>query len=192
MSRVFAVLLALSALPAAASAPPSAAPSAAPRQAPQYWFKTYSTAPYKQFWTIELAVKDFRRDLPKVAAQVKEEGGVLSAPMEDFAGSDKGGVQQMSFSLSLRRAKGLLRRLRRIGDAPDPRVRAAGAPIPLNEVEAKIETIQKERREHARALAEAPAAAAAQEEILEHLLLVRDVARRAETQVLVNLTVRTR
>jgi len=45
-------------------------------------------------------------------------------------------------------------------------------------------------REHAAELAKVPAAAAAEEEILEHLLMVEEVGARVVTEARFNLTVR--
>ncbi len=187
---------ALAAFLLAASAPAVAArpaPSAgAPRSGPPYWFKTYSTAPYKEFWSGTLTVKDFARALPAVEAAVKTEDGTFTAPLGDFAGSGRDRVQQLSFTLPLDRARALLARLRRLGDLPPPGVRASGAPIPLQEVREKIARIMKEKEEHAADLARVPAAAEAQEEILEHLLLVEAVAQSVRPRAYFDLTVRAR
>lgn len=174
-----ALLLLLAALPAGA-----AAVAGEP-----YWFKTYSTAPYKEFWTGELVVKDLAKDLPKALAAVEKEGGALTQPLSTFASSKADHVQQLSFTLPGKGAKKLLNDLRRLGTLDQPAVRAAGAPIPLAEVEAKIDVIMKEKTGHAAELAKVPAAAAAQEEILEHLLLVEEVAKRADSEVRFNLQV---
>jgi hypothetical protein len=48
----------------------------------------------------------------------------------------------------------------------------------------------KEKSEHGVDLARVPAAAAAEEEILEHLLMVEEVAQRAETEIRFNLLLR--
>lgn len=174
----------------------SAAASAAPRAdfiphpGDPYWFKTYSTAPYKEIWTLELVVKDLDAVLPKVVAAVEKGGGTLTQPLATFVSSREEHSQQLSFSSSGRHAKSLMKALRKFGKLETPAVRPVGLPIPIDEVRAKIKTIMKEKTDHATALAQVPAAAAAQEEILEHLLMVEEVAERTDAEVRVNLTLR--
>jgi hypothetical protein len=167
----------------------SVVPDAAPRTGDPYWFRTYSTAPYKEVWTAALALKDYTRDLPKVQAAVEASGGKLTEPMKDFVSSRQGQVQQMSFDVPIKKAKALLKNLRALGDMADPAVRVMGAPIPLEEVRAKIAVMMKEKTERAAELAKVPAAAAAEEEILEHLLMVEEVGARVVPEARVNLTV---
>jgi hypothetical protein len=50
--------------------------------------------------------------------------------------------------------------------------------------------MMKEKSEHGTDLARVPAAAAAEEEILEHLLMVEELASRVVVEVRFNLTVR--
>lgn len=181
---LFAVLLAASA---------SAAPAPrALRSGEPYWFKIYSTAPYRESWTGELVVKDLARDLPALVEKIKTGGGALTQPPGNFVSSRKDSSQQLSFSIPSKDAKALVAAMRGLGTMDDPTIRALGVPIPLAEVQAKIKVLMKEKTDRAAALAKVPAAAAAEEEILEHLLLVEDVAKRTETQVLFNLLVRQR
>lgn len=191
-------------LAAFASAHPQLAPaasskSAASPSAPQlqgahsgnpYWFKTYSTAPYAEIWTGDLALKSFARDLPKVVKAVEANGGALTQPLGNFVASAKDQTQQMTFSLPRNKAKVLLGELRKLGDMAEPAVRPMGVPIPLDEVRAKIAVMMKEKTDRAAELARVPAAAAAEEEILEHLLMVEELAGRAVVEVRFNLTVR--
>lgn len=186
MTRALLVSAAFVLLGAAAPVPSSAPP----RPGEPYWFKTYSTAPYKEFWTAELTVKDFPRDLPKALGAIEKAGGKLTQPIGNFAASRKDEVQQLSFTLPLKSAKELLKPLRRLGELAEPHVRAAGAPIPLAEVKTKIDLLMKEKTAHAAELAKTPATSAAAEEILEHLLLVEEVARHTDTEVLFDLQVR--
>jgi len=173
------------------SPPSSAAPAApAPRPGEAYWFKTYSTAPYKEFWTAELVVKDFARGLPKALTAIEKAGGKLTQPIGNFASSKKDESQQLSFTIPRAGAKSLLKPLRKLGDMADPGVRFTGAPIPLPEIEAKIDVLMKEKTDHAAELAKVPGSAAAAEEILEHLLMVEEVAKRVDAEVLFDLQVR--
>ena len=154
-----------------------------------YWFKTYSTAPYKEIWTGDLALKHFS-DLPKVAKAITANGGALTQPLGNFVSSAKDQTQQLTFSVPLKSTKALLKALRKLGDMPDPAVRAMGAPIPIEEVRAKIAVMMKEKSERGADLAKVPAAAAAEEEILEHLLMVEELADRVVVEARFNLTVR--
>ena len=187
--KIFLLLLVL-AFPlqvrAAAPAPGSGLPGAGQ----PYWLKIYSTAPYKEEWTGELDVADLERDLPKAVEKIEKGGGKLVQPLSYFASSRTDRTQQMSFTLSLENAKALLKSLRALGEIAPPAVRPVGAPIPLDEVRRKIDVLMKEKTGRAAALAQVPAAAAAAEEILEHLLMVEDVAGRVETEVRFNLLVK--
>ncbi|MDE2492109.1 MAG: hypothetical protein KGM24_14770 [Elusimicrobia bacterium] len=196
MRRISATLstLLLAALAVSASAASSAPPPEAfnPRSGNPYWLRIYSTAPYKEFWTGELTLKRYARGLPKVIAAIKDAHGELVAPVAEQVGSRRHQVQQLSFSLSKRSAERLLKRLRRLGRLPAPAVRRAGAPIPLDEVNEKIRLLTAEKSANAAALAKMPAISAATEEILDHLLMVREVAERTDAEVRFDLVVKAR
>jgi hypothetical protein len=183
-------LLPLAALVAALGAAP--APSPARRVPEPYWFKTYSTAPYKEFWTAELAVKDLGKGLPLVLEKISKSGGSLTQPLTNFVSSKTDASQQLSFTIARKGAAAFVKSLKKIGSLDEPAVRPAGVPIPAAEIQAKIDAINREKAEHPAALAQAPVAAAAQDEILAHLLLVAEVAKRTDAQVLFNLTVKQR
>ncbi|HEX4048404.1 MAG TPA: hypothetical protein VH309_11245 [Elusimicrobiota bacterium] len=177
--------------------PPAPAPAEAPapqlagaRSGGPYWFKVYSTSPYREVWTGDLAMKDYDGDLPKVVKAIEANGGELTQPLANFVSSRRDKSRQLSFSVPRKNAKALLRSLRALGDMPDPSVRALGAPIPLAEVRSKIAVMMKEKSEHGADLARVPAAAAAEEEILEHLLMVEELATRAVVEARFNLLVR--
>ncbi|HXS99565.1 MAG TPA: hypothetical protein VN915_02720 [Elusimicrobiota bacterium] len=171
-------------------APPPPAPQllGAHTGAP-YWFKTYSTAPYLEIWTGALALKNFSKDVPSVVKAVEAHGGALTQPIGNFVANSKDQTQQLTFSLPKDHAADLLKDLRKLGDMPDPMIRTMGAPIPLAEVRSKIAVMMKEKTDHAAELAKVPAAAGAEEEILEHLLMVEEVGARASAQVRFNLSV---
>ena len=83
-----------------------------------------------------------------------------------------------------------LKSLRALGEMADPAVRPMGVPIPIDEVRAKIAVMMKEKTDRAAELARVPAAAAAEEEILEHLLMVEELTQRSVVEVRFNLLVR--
>jgi hypothetical protein len=172
-------------LASAASAAPQGARTGTP-----YWFKTYSTAPYKEIWTGDLALKNFDNDVPKVVKAIEANGGKLIQPLANFVSNAKAQTQQIVFSLPRDNAKALLKSLRLLGDMKDPAVSQEGVPIPVDEVRAKVAVMMKEKADHAADLARVPAAAAAEEEILEHLLMVEELAARVVVEVRFNLSVR--
>jgi hypothetical protein len=196
--KALAVVILLSSFAAAKPRLVPAVPAPAQAPAPQlegahtgnpYWFKTYSTAPFKEIWTGDLTLKDFAKDLPKVVKAIEANGGALTQPLGNLVSSRKDQSQQLIFSLPRDNAKTLLKSLRKLGDMPDPAVRAMGVPIPLDEVRAKIAVMMKEKSEHGADLARVPAASAAEEEILEHLLMVEELGSRVVVEARFNLTV---
>lgn len=178
MMELAAVLLAVSVSAAAAPAP----------QAKPYWLKTYSQTPYRETWSGELAVKKLDASLPKIVAAVEESGGRLVQPLANFVGSAT--EQQLSLIVPLKRSKSLLKALRKLGKADAPSVRPHAPPVPLDEVREKLSVLKKEKAEKWGALAQTPAAAAAVDEIIEHLTAVEAVARSMEPEVLWNITVK--
>lgn len=154
-----------------------------------YWFKFYSTAPYAEIWTGDLVMNDVTIGLPKLVAAIEKSGGKLDQPLKNFVSSATDHSQQLTFSIPQKKAKDAVKAMRKLGTMADPAVRPLGEPIPVEEVRAKIAAIMKEKTDRAAELAKVPAAAAAQEEILEHLQLVEEVAARAQTEVRFNLQV---
>ncbi|MEK7382655.1 MAG: hypothetical protein AAB262_05140 [Elusimicrobiota bacterium] len=183
------VLIALEAVFATAAPAPSTPPFPSKGV---YWLKTYSTSPHKESWNAELVVKDLDLALPKILKAVEKEGGKLTQPLESFPASRIDHSQQLTLAIPKKGAQALIKRLRKLGELPEPRVSPLGAPIPLNEVRAKIDRLLKEKTERAAAFAQVPVAAEASDEILEHLLMVEAVASRAEVVVLLNLALRGR
>lgn len=170
----------LLALAAVAAAP---APSAKP-----YWLKTYPLTPYRETWSGDLTVKKLDDALPKVVGAVEEGGGRLVQPLENFVRSST--EQQLSLIVPLSRSKALLKALRKLGKSPDPAVRPHAPAVPLDEVREKLAALRKEKSEKWGALAQTPVAAAALDEMIEHLTAVEAVARSSEAEVLWNLTVK--
>ena len=153
-----------------------------------YWLKTYSLAPYRETWSGEISVKTLSVALPKVAAAIEKGGGHLTQPLANFVAAST--EQQLSVIVPLKKSKALLAALRKIGKCPEPAVRSLGAPIPLDEVRAKLARLTKEKTENMAALAQVPAAAEAVDEMIEHLANVEAVARTTDGEVLWNFTVK--
>lgn len=175
------MIAALLLLAAAASAAPVA------RERP-YWTKQYPLTPYQETWTGALAVKTLDAALPKVVAAVERNDGRLTQPLANFARSKT--EQQLSLTVPLKKSKRLLKALRKLGKMDEPAVRGYGAPVPLDEVRAKIDALAKERKERATEYERTPAAAEAVDELIERLSSVESVARANAGVVLWNVTVR--
>jgi len=168
-----------------ATEPAAASPAS---HAKPYWLKTYSLAPYRETWSGDIAVKKLDAALPNVVAAVEKGGGRLTVPLAQFVGSST--EQQLSLVVPLKKAKALLKALRKLGKVAEPAVRANGKLIPLDEVRQKLALLTKEKTEKWGALAQTPAAAEAVDEMIEQLSNVEAVARATEAEVLWNLTVK--
>ncbi len=177
----------ITALLLAAALPAAAASAPAPRPKP-YWIKNYSMAPYRETWSGDLSVKKLDAALSKIVAAVEKNGGKLTQPLGNFAGSST--EQQLSLTVPLKKSKGLLAALKKLGQGLDPVVRPAGAPIQLDEVREKLGRLTKERMDNPVAFAQIPVAAEVIDEIIEHLANVEAVARSTDGEVLMNLTIR--
>jgi hypothetical protein len=165
----------------------SVAAAPAPHAKP-YWIKTYSLAPYHETWSGDITVKKLAATLPKIVAALENGGGRLTQPLANFVGSET--EKQMSLVVPQKKSKALLAALRKLGKMPDPAVRANGAAIPLDEVREKLARLTKERAEKQAALGQAPAAAEAVDEMIEHLSNVEAVARTTDGEILWNITVK--
>jgi len=183
---VIAVALAVPALAAPSVSPPPGLPPAQP----PYWLNLYSLAPSQEFWTGRMRVKNLEQALPKILQAAQKEGAAPSQELKTFVSSRT--AQQLVLLVPRARADALLKKLRKLGDLPAPDARAEGAPPPLAEVRAKIDRIMKERVDRRAELAKTPTSAAIEEELLERLLLVEEVAKRRDDSIRFNLTVEQR
>jgi len=152
------------------------------------WLKMYSTIPYRETWTGELAVKKLDAALPKIVAAIEKDGGRLTQPLANFIGSST--EQQLSLIVPLSRSKALLKALRKLGKTAEPAVRPHAPRVPVEEVRGKLTTLTQEKREKWGALAQTPAAAALVDEMIEHLANAEAAARPMNEEVLWNMTVK--
>jgi hypothetical protein len=195
--RTAAVLaLALAARAAAAPAAYSHSYSTAPLAVPPppkapYWLKEYSVAPRQESWNATLTVKSLDRDLPKVLEAISAAGGALTQEPKSFVASAANHTQQLVLVVPRGRAQALLKRWRKLGELPAPAESSPQAPVPVDEVRKKIDRLMKERVERAADLAKLPVALELEDEVLERLLLVEEVAREGGS-VRVDLLVRQR
>lgn len=157
-----------------------------------YWLKEYSLSPYREYWTVDAEVKNFEKDLPTAIEAVRKSGGRFTQPVESFASSRESKIQQLSLAISREGAKKLLKTLRKLGPTGEPRVRMEMNQIPAKEVKEKSDRLIKEKTENAAELARLPAAASLLDEALERLMFYEELAKKTDSEVLFNLTVRGR
>ena len=158
-------------------------------QATADWLKIYPLAPYRETWAVAIEVKSMAKDLPRVMQVVEKRGGQLTAPMRNSVASMTGGTQQLMYRLNEKGATAALKDLRKIGLVPPPLVRPAGERAPLQEIKRKSEELSRDRREHSAELARMPAVSALVDAVLGHLVTAQVSAEKAETEVLLNITV---
>jgi len=184
--RFFPALLLLSVLCLPAAAQPAKKPAA-----PQTdWLKLYDLSSYKEDWSATLRVPYLKAALPTVLAAFKAQGAALSQPLDNFASSKIAQTQQLSYRLSRAQAQAALDALKKDGflvlslrriPSPDN--------APAAELDAKINALMSERAAHRAALAKMPAIAALANQMLDRLVMVKEVQERAQKVVLLNLTV---
>ena len=155
---------------------------------PPYWLKLYPLSPYAEYWTLTVRVRDFDKDLPRVLKAFERSGASLTLPLENFAGSRKGKVQQLSCRAPLQAAHRALKDLKGVGAVSEPFIRPSGEAVSLPEVQEKIAKLIAEKQAHAKELAAMPAVSAATDELLEHLLMVEAVSSKP-AEALLNITV---
>lgn len=184
MNWIFA--LALWALPVFAGE--NAAPPRLTRE--PYWFKTYSLSPIKEHWTLDIAVKNLEKDLPRVLQVFAKAGAVMPMALGNMASSKSEKSQQLSYRLSLSAAQKVHKKIIKLGRAEMLSVRPEAERPHMPEVLDKIERLMEIKRDRQAELARLPDASAIVDELLEHLLLVEHSSKDAGSEVLWSLTVR--
>lgn len=182
-----------SAAAATTSSAPSSSTAAAPRllkARPPYWLRLYSTTPRQVYWTGELTVKRLDDDLPRVLVAVDKEGGSLTQDLRSFVSGSNPPTQQLTLVVPRARANSLIKRLRKLGQLPEPAAREAGENIPFDEVKTKIDRLVAERAQRAAELSRMPVAEEIEEELLGYLLTVKALAPRGEEKIRIDLLVR--
>lgn len=157
---------------------------------PVQWLKIYALSPFKEHWSLDLEVKDYEGDTRKIVALFEKAGASLTQPLELFPLSRTEKSRQMSFRSSLKAAQAAVKKVGKAAKIADLRQRPAAEPVSLAEVEAKIERLSADRRDHEAALAKMPALSAVVEELLGHLLNVRAVQSRTDSEVLINISIK--
>lgn len=151
---------------------------------PLQWLKVYPLTPYKAHWSFEIEVKDFDRTI----AALQKLGLRPTQPLELFPAAKT--QRQVSFKGSFKQAESAEKRLRKLGKVLDLRRRAVTEPVSLAEVNEKIAKLSAERAASPDALAKMPSVSAAVDELLGHLLSVKALQERTDSEVLLNLTLR--
>jgi hypothetical protein len=152
------------------------------------WLRVYPLAPYREFWTVEVDVKDMKRDLPRVMQAIEKNGGQLIVPLQNAAGSAVSATQQLSYRLTRRQGTAALKALGKVGSFPPPLVRPAGELLPVAEIERKIAALSREKESHAQQLSSMPSVSALVDAVLGHLVMAKAVAEKADAEVILNLT----
>lgn len=137
-----------------------------------------------------LEVKNLEKDLPKVLERFSKEGAALTHTLDTFAASKKEKSQQLSYRLSLASAKGLVKKLRRLGTSADPAVRVEPGQAPPAEIAEKVGKLMAVKKDRAALLEKMPDVSSLVDEMLERLLLVEHNSKDSPSSVLLNITVR--
>ena len=154
------------------------------------WLDAYQLSSYKEEWTATIRVDSLKTDLPKVLGAFKDQGASLSFPLQNFASSKIAHTQQLSYRLSSAQAQAALDAVKKdgflvLGLAQAP----ASGNAPMPEIDAKIKALMSERAANRKALKRMPAVDALLNQMLSHLVMVKEVQERAQKVVLFNLTV---
>ncbi len=169
---------------------PSQTPAYIITPSSDYWLKKYDLSPVKETWSLEVRVKDFPRDLPRVEEAFAKGGAATTQARELFIGSAADRSQQLSYRLSRAGMKKVRDALKKFSTGPKPIIRRPFEPVPLAEVKAKIDKLDALKRGRAADLAALAPMDAVVDELLAHLVLVRTIQERTDSEVQVNLTVR--
>ncbi|MBI4346513.1 MAG: hypothetical protein HY553_06640 [Elusimicrobia bacterium] len=175
MTRPAAAFLALWACaggPAFAQTPPHS----------EYWLRVYPKPEVGEIWRLSITVKDFQRGLDR-AVELLNKRGQSVLPLQNMAGSEKGGFQQLSYRLPADAAPKVLAALQKLGEVEDVQKRPAVQPGVREEVQEKLAKLRGERER----LGELPATRSAVAEIVAHLESVEKAEDAAKARVLLNL-----
>lgn len=157
---------------------------------PVQWIKIYPLSPYKEHWSLDLEVKDYEKDTQKIVTLFEKAGATLTQPLDLFPTSRTERNRQVSFRGSLKSAQAALKKLGKAATILEMRQRPAAEPVSLAEVNGKIEKLVADRKAHEAELARMPAVSVVVEELLGHLLNVRAVQERTDSEVLINISIK--
>lgn len=155
-----------------------------------YWMRVYPIGAFGEIWRLGLQVKDLKKTLPKVTAALEKGGATPSQPLENMAGSEKHGFQQLSYVVPAGSAAKLLASLQKLGELEELQKNPGIHPGVMEEVPAKLARLKAEAGPKAEKLAQTPAVREAIGEILAHLEAVDEATRAASSRVLLNIQLR--
>jgi hypothetical protein len=199
--RIAALILALIAGPLRAADPGSKDKSPFPGSveddskdlvspAPVDWTRLYSLAPYREVWTLTVDVKQYDKGLPDVLKIFDDANVKLTIPLTEFPHGAEAKSQQLSYKLTEKIGRGLLKKLQKIGAVTGPKITHAGEPVNLAEVSDKLAKLTADKSAHSTELAQMPSVSAMVDEMIQHLSAVKQVRESVDTEVLLNMTVR--
>ena len=156
---------------------------------PVHWLKNYAVAPFREFWSARLTVKDLDESLPKVVAGLERAGAEMTQKMAAFISSPSGRVQQLSFRVPAKKADKVLKAARKLGRLTGPDVRPSLDAVTLDEVRAKRAALDADRKARAAELATMPAVSAVADELAAQLRAAESALLKRDEQLLLNLTI---
>ena len=137
-----------------------------------------------------MRVKDFPRDLPRVEEAFAKGGAATTQARELFHRQRGGPFPAVELPPLPGRHEKSPGRPKKFSTGPKPIIRRPFEPVPLAEVKAKIDKLDALKRGRAADLAALAPMDAVVDELLAHLVLVRTIQERTDSEVQVNLTVR--
>lgn len=154
-----------------------------------YWMRVYPIAAFGEIWRLGLQVKDLKKTLPKVTAALEKGGATPAQPLENMAGSETYGFQQLSYIVPAGAAAKALASLQKLGELEELQKNPGMHPGIMEEVPAKLARLRTEAGPKAEKL-QTPAVKEAIGEILAHLEAVDEATRAASARVLLNIQLR--
>lgn len=199
--RMIVLILALAAGPLRAAEPNSKDKSPFPgaaeadskdlvSPAPVDWTRLYSLAPYREVWTLTVDVKQYEKGLPQVLKAFEDAKVKLTMPLSEFPHGAEAKSQQLSYKLTEKIGRGLVKKLQKIGTVAGPKITHTGEPVNLDEVSDKLAKLTADKSAHSTELAQMPSVSAMVDEMIQHLSAVKQVRESVDTEVLLNMTVR--
>lgn len=151
------------------------------------WLKVYPLSPFKANWSFDADIKDIDKGLPKLLKAFEKAGAHLTQPLEYFPSSRHEKSQQLSFRASFKGAQACEKYLRKNAQVTRAWQRPTNELVSLAEVNDKIERLAAERKAYETQLSSMPAVSSLVEELLGHLLSVKAIQERTDSEVLINL-----
>ncbi|MBI5200958.1 MAG: hypothetical protein HY925_05175 [Elusimicrobia bacterium] len=163
-----------------------AASPAAAQNAADYWLRAYQPPTFSEIWRLTLSVKDFKKSLGK-ALDILGKKGESMLPLENMAGSEKNGFQQLSYKLPADAAPKAFAALQKLGDVEGLQKNPGIDPAVREEVRTKLQLLKDERTKTEAALRDSPSIRGAVDEIVAHLEAFQKTDEAARKRILFNI-----